>query len=255
MSKIVGVVPAAGRGTRLQPLPIPKELFPIGYQEYVIHGEAHRRPKVVSQYVVEAMADAGAERLVFILGEGKHQLMEYYGSGARFGVDCAYVYQEQLSGMPGALALTQSLTQGALVLFGMPDTIFEPVTAYSTVVAAHHERRADVTLGLFPTAYPQKFGMVDFSADGTIRRIVDKPPASDLRFMWGIAVWGDRFAAHLADYVIAHRAGPAELLLGDVFVAASAAGLNVRACPFEQGSYFDIGTPDELDEMIRRFHF
>lgn len=252
--RIVGIIPAAGKGTRLQPLPIPKELFPIGYQDYPIDGVLHKRPKVISQYVVENMAAAGASRVVFVLGEGKHHIMEYYGAGTRFGLECVYVYQERLSGMPGALDLARGIVDGWLVLFGMPDTVFEPTDGYKVLVDVHRRAGNDVTLGLFPTQAPHKFGMVDFAEDGTIRSIVDKPLTSSLRYMWGTAVWGDKFTRLLGEFVAGRLAERREMLLGDAFTAAIEAGLQVRAHAFADGSYLDIGTAEELDETIRRFH-
>lgn len=251
--RLVGLIPAAGRGSRLHPLPIPKELYPMGYQDYLVDGVSQKRLKVVSQYVVESMIDAGAQQLIFILGNGKHQLMEYYGGGSRFGPECVYLFQEELSGMPGALGLARSITRDALVLFGMPDTIFEPRDAYRTLLQTHCQQHNDLTLGLFPTDRPHKGGMVDFDDEGRIRNIIDKPKVSPLKFTWGTALWGDRFSDLLADFVAAHRQ-PSEMLLGDVFMAAIVAGMNVRAWPFKNGSYFDIGTPDELNETIRHFH-
>ena len=53
MKNLIGLMPAAGKGSRLAPFPAPKELFPIGYQDFLIDGIMHRRPKVVSQYLIE----------------------------------------------------------------------------------------------------------------------------------------------------------------------------------------------------------
>ena len=69
--KIVGIVPAAGKGSRLAPFPCPKELFPVGYQDFEVNGVHQKRPKVVSQYLIENIIDAGAGRILFIVGDGK----------------------------------------------------------------------------------------------------------------------------------------------------------------------------------------
>ena len=53
--QLVGIIPAAGRGTRLAPLPFSKELFPLGYQQVKIDDRIQWRPKVVSQYMIEQM--------------------------------------------------------------------------------------------------------------------------------------------------------------------------------------------------------
>ena len=86
---LVGLIPSAGRGSRLAPLPTPKELYPVGYQEIDIDGVIEKRPKVISQYLVENLREAGVERIYIILGEGKSAIMEYYGNGSRFGVEIA----------------------------------------------------------------------------------------------------------------------------------------------------------------------
>ena len=51
--EIVGLIPAAGRATRLAPLPCSKELVPIGFQTAA--DGADRRPKPVSQYLLDRM--------------------------------------------------------------------------------------------------------------------------------------------------------------------------------------------------------
>ena len=127
--KIVGIIPAAGKGTRLSPFPCPKELFPIGYQDYPVNGALQKRPKVISQYLIENIINAGAERIIFILGEDKHDIMRYYGDGSRFGVDIAYLFQEKLLGMPYAMNLAKNWVNHDDVFFGMPDTKKDGVTA------------------------------------------------------------------------------------------------------------------------------
>jgi glucose-1-phosphate thymidylyltransferase len=43
-----------------------------------------------------------------------------------------------------------------------------------------------------------------------------------------------------------------ELAIGDVIQAAIAAGLQVKALPFEEGSYLDIGTPEDLVKAVQQ---
>ena len=52
--RIVGLVPAAGSGTRLSPLPYSKELIPIGMD--LIGDDQVLRPKSVSHYLFERFA-------------------------------------------------------------------------------------------------------------------------------------------------------------------------------------------------------
>src|SRR5438270_13966065 len=59
---MIGIIPAAGAGQRIQPLGFPKELLPVGSR--VLDGV--ERPKAVSEYLVERMIAAGADQICFI---------------------------------------------------------------------------------------------------------------------------------------------------------------------------------------------
>jgi glucose-1-phosphate thymidylyltransferase len=253
-SEIIGIVPAAGKGTRLAPFPSPKELFPIGYQDYRIDGIVQKRPKVISQYLIENIIKAGASKLFIILGEDKHEIMRYYGDGHRFGVEIAYLYQENITGMPGAINLAHNWQNNSTVIFGMPDTIIEPHSFFSDLLKKHVEWKADLTLGLFPTENPSKFGMVDIDEDNNIRKIIDKPKQTSLKYMWGGACWSPVFSNILNSYLEEHRYKGKENLLGDVFTSAIENKLVVKGLLFSDGRYFDIGTADELDLALKKFH-
>ncbi len=250
VARLVGVIPAAGRGSRLAPYPGPKELFPVGWQPYSVDGEVHRRPKVVSQYVVESMADASVDEIFIVVGERKFDLVRYYGSGERFGVRIAYLFQEEPEGMVHALDQAFPWMQCATVLFGMPDTIFHPADALRKLVEIHLARAADLTLGLFSTTRPWKFGMVEIDAAGSVRAHVDKPAQTTLTLMWGLAVWGPNFSNLLHD--VRRSWAPArarrELIFGDVIDEGLARGLRILGHHFADGWYVDIGTYDEIVE-------
>jgi glucose-1-phosphate thymidylyltransferase len=253
VAELVGVIPAAGKGSRLAPYPGPKELFPIGWQPYAVDGQVHRRPKVVSQYVVEGMVAADADALYIVVGERKFDLVRYYGDGRRFGTRIAYLFQEEPEGMVHAVDLAYPWIRQATVLLGMPDTVFYPPDALRRLVGVHAERNADLTLGLFATTRPWKFGMVDLDGSGRVHRHMDKPAHTHLTLMWGLAVWGPEFTELLHETRTSWTPSPqrGELVLGDVFDAALKAGLRVFGHHFENGWYVDIGTCDEIVEAQR----
>lgn len=253
-SNIVAIVPAAGRGSRLAPFPCPKELFPVGYQDININGKKEKRPKVVSQYLIENMVSAGANRVFIILGVDKSDIMTYYGDGKRFGTNISYLYQEKLHGMPSAIDLARPWTNNDTVLFGMPDTIIEPKDAFQQLLAYHKSEDAMLTLGLFPTSNPSKFGMVDVDEDGNVVYTIDKPKETQLKNMWGCACWSPEFSELLDKYLQEKGYKGIEIVLGDVFNYALAKKLNVKALVFDQGKYMDIGTTTELDDALKQFH-
>jgi glucose-1-phosphate thymidylyltransferase len=252
MNNLVGIIPAAGKGTRLAPFPCPKELFPVGFQNFDVNGEMQKRPKVISQYILENMLEAGVKRILFILGEGKSDIMEFYGDGHRFGCEIGYLYQERLNGMPTAINLARPWIGDATVVFGMPDTIIQPTHALKELLEFHQEHDAMLSLGLFPTDQPQKFGMVEFDDDRNVLSTIDKPKDSKLTHMWGCCVWSKQFTDLIDTHLTENEKETKEIVLGDVFDLALEKKQTVKALPID-GSYIDIGTANELNAALAQF--
>src|SRR5919106_4202484 len=70
-----GIVPAAGIGSRIQPLAFSKELLPVGSR---IDGVTER-PRAVSEYLIDRMLVGGAEKICLTIAPGKSDIIEYYG--------------------------------------------------------------------------------------------------------------------------------------------------------------------------------
>src|ERR1051326_1005747 len=89
-----GIIPAAGRGSRIQPLAFSKELLPVGAQ-----GEGvERRPRAVSDYLIERLVAGGATRICFVISPRKSDILEYYG-GAAHGTPICYCVQPEPLGL------------------------------------------------------------------------------------------------------------------------------------------------------------
>src|SRR3954469_6804532 len=93
-----GIIPAAGAGSRIQPLAFSKELLPVGSR--LENGV--ERPRAVSEYLVERMASGGATQICFVISPGKSDIFSYYGAGI-CGVDFAYVMQPKPGGLCDAI--------------------------------------------------------------------------------------------------------------------------------------------------------
>lgn len=259
MTELVGIVPAAGRGHRLAPYPFPKELFPVGYQIIEIENTPQKRPKVVSQYLIEALVAAGVSRIIIIIGPGKLEIVEYFRGGEAYGVPIAYVFQSEAKGMPYALDLAAPWLKGhETILMGMPDTIFEPRDAFQKLLRAHQVWASDLTLGLFPTNSPHKFGMIGLDDDYNVVEHIDKPVTTHLKWLWGIACWGPRFTALIHEVLESHGADiikqkKREVVLGDIFDIAISRKFRVKGLPFEDGQYIDIGTYEDLRRALQLY--
>ncbi|GIG56149.1 nucleotidyltransferase [Longispora fulva] len=248
-SRRFGVVPAAGTGSRLRPYRAPKELIQVGYRTV----DGRPLPKAAVEHVLGAMGRAGVDSAVLVLSPEKTELLRYLGSGRHLGLDLGYVCQEEPLGLPHALDLAYPFVADGTVCMGMADTVFTPDDCYARLLEFHDRHRADLSLGVFPTENPRALAPVVIEP-GTHRvlAIVDKPEHPPAENTWGIAVWSPAFTRLLHDVVGSARPGQGELVLTDVFVAAVAAGLTVRALPFTDGEFFDIGTPEGVLRVRER---
>ena len=244
-TELIGLVPAAGKGLRLG-LPYPKELYPIIQDN---------RYKPVAQHVIENLVAAGARHVVMVVNETKHQLIGYFGSGKRFDCHLSYVFQEHVTagikasgGLAEALDAAYHLTRGKDVLFGMADTIVQPVEAFRSAFAGDCSG-ADVVLGLFDTDHPEKFGMVQLDARRRVERVIDKPERTGLRTMWGFILWRPRFGEFLHEQ-LTRSVG---IDFAGVLNAAIDEGLMVMGAHVEGGVYIDVGTYEEIQRLEQRY--
>jgi hypothetical protein len=110
---IYGLLPVGGKGMRLA-LPFPKELLPQkGFNRY----------NPIINHVVGKMEDAGAERIVFVHGEEFKEGIRSHYSGPN------YIHIKQTK--PGFAMVLKDFVDAIplkdedIVLFGLPDSIFE----------------------------------------------------------------------------------------------------------------------------------
>jgi glucose-1-phosphate thymidylyltransferase len=244
----VGLIPAAGRASRIAPLPCSKEIFPVGFSR--TDGPAAPRP--VCADLLAAMGRAGAGRACMVIRPEKTDIPARLGDGDRFGPRLAYLVTEPTRGAPETVDRAYPFVRDALVLFGFPDIRFQPGDAFVRLLERRKAARADAALGLFRATRPEKMDMVALDDAGRVREIHVKPRRTDLVWTWILAVWTPDFSAFLHDSVRNRRGeAKAEWHVGEVFRAAMTAGMAVAALTFEDGSYVDIGTPDDLVRAVR----
>ncbi len=244
--EIVGVIPAAGKGARLN-LPFSKELFPLPV------GNHNKKIVPVIGYLLSRIREAGVKKVFTIVSKEKKDLIRYLGSGKDFDLQFCYLIQEQARGMPEAISLTKNwINQDTIVLFGMPDTIFFPQDSMCIILDKLLSSQADLVLGLFPTQKPNYFGLVDFDKNNRAIDFLDKPFSSHLKFLWGIGCWKFSFMEFLSYYVQKNNNSETELLLSNVFKEALNQQLDIIVHPFEQGEYYDIGIVPEIPIVVKR---
>lgn len=233
-----GIVPAAGRGSRMQPLAFSKELLPVGSR---LDGDVER-PCAVSEYLLERMIRAGADKICFVISPGKSDIMEYYG-GAYADAVVAYVVQPEPSGLCDAIFRAAPLVRPEEpVVIGLPDTIWFPEAGLAEL--------PDDTLAflLFPVEQPEFFDAVVLDEDGAVREIQVKSPAARSNWIWGALRMPGRVLEELRALWL--RRDKQDEYMGTLVNAYLASG--GRAVGVRSGqAYVDVGTLNGYREAGR----
>jgi dTDP-glucose pyrophosphorylase len=225
-----GVIPAAGNGTRIQPLAFSKELLPVGGRL----DEMTERPKAVSEYLVERMIRAGADKICFVISPGKSDIVEYYGSGRVAAAEIAYVVQPEAVGLCDAIFHARTVVPGdEPVMVGLPDTIWFPQDALAELPDDK------LSFLLFPVEEPQFFDAVVTDEQDRVIEIQVKSAQARSNWIWGAFKMPGHVFHELASFWRA-RPEPDEYIgtLVNAWLAQGGEAVGVRA----GRSYFDVGT-------------
>jgi dTDP-glucose pyrophosphorylase len=172
---IWGIIPAAGRGSRIQPLAFSKELLPVGSRME----SGTERPRAVSEYLVERMILGGATKICFVISPGKSDILSYYGSGYDIAA-FAYVVQPQASGLCDAMFRAIPLiSPEETVVVGLPDTVWLPKGALAELPGDQ------LSFLLFPVDQPQFFDAVVLDEANAVRQIQVKQSDAISHWIWG----------------------------------------------------------------------
>jgi dTDP-glucose pyrophosphorylase len=233
-----GIVPAAGSGTRIQPLAFSKELLPVGSRRE----DGIERPRAVSEYLVERMTGAGADRICFVISPTKSDILRYYGS--RFGqAHVVYAVQSEPRGLCDAIFQAMPLiAPGETVLVGLPDTVWFPDDGF---MALPHDCLAML---LFPVDRPELFDAVITAPDGRVVEVQVKQPDPASFWVWG-AFKMPGVVLHELHRLWCERQQQDEYLgtLINAYIARGGQAHGIRA----GRAYVDVGTLNGYREALR----
>jgi dTDP-glucose pyrophosphorylase len=229
---MIGIIPAAGEGQRIQPLGCSKELLPVKSR----HIEGVERPKAVSEYLVERMIAAGATQICMVISPEKTDIVRYY-SERDYAAEIFYAVQKAPLGLCDALFRGESFARAHReVLIGLPDTIWFPENAY---LPALDFRDAAINLVCFPVLDPSPFDAVISDELGYVRRVEVKNEDAHSHWVWGaVTATGEAFHQLKLLWEARHRE---DQFLGGLLNAFMDAGNLVRAALCGE-TYMDVGT-------------
>ncbi len=222
---------------------------------------ADRRPKPVSQYLLERMRLAGAGKAFFIARPGKWDIADYYGDGSRIGLPIGYLHVGAPWGPPFTLTQAAPFIGDATVVFGFPDILIDPPDSFSPLLTRMDDTGADIVLGLFRCRADEPGDVVLTDDHGRVVSLETKeerPVRPSQYVCWMFAAWRATFTAFLVAHcrVLAAQAQASvaaspfakapEWPVGAVISAAIRSGLHVDSVFFPSGSFLDVGTPEGI---------
>ncbi len=153
------LVMAGGYGTRLQPLTQerPKSMLPVG-------------DKPLLEVIVDQLQQAGIRRVNLATHYKADVIEQHFGDGSGFGVDIAYINEDEPLGTAGALARMPPSDEPILVMNG---DILSRINLVA-MLDFHRSNGADLTVAVRPYALQVPYGVVR-SEGITVTAIEEKP--------------------------------------------------------------------------------
>ena len=164
MSARKGIILAGGSGTRLYPitLGVSKQLLPI-YDKPMIY------------YPLSTLMLAGIREICMITTpQDRAQFERTLGDGSQWGISLSYVEQPSPDGLAQAYLLAEDFLAGAPSAMVLGDNIFFGHGLPDLMAEADQQSVGGTVFG-YHVSDPERYGVVDFDADGAVRAIIEKP--------------------------------------------------------------------------------
>lgn len=167
-NSLKAMVLAAGVGSRLDPLTsqIPKPLVPVGNVP-------------VMEHIIKLLARHQFKDIHANLHYMPEKIVEYFGTGERWGLNLSFKHEPKLSGDAGGVrACRQYLSDGTFIVL-MGDLLTD--ADLSTIIEQHKAKKALASIAIkkVPTEDLPRFGVVVTNKDGFITGFQEKPQPED----------------------------------------------------------------------------
>ena len=159
-----GIILAGGSGTRLYPITmgLSKQLLPL-YDKPMIY------------YPLSVLMLAGIREIAIITTpQDADQFRRLLGDGAQWGLEFTFIEQPSPDGLAQAYLLAEDFLEGAPSAMVLGDNVFFGHGLPEVLASADATETGGTVFG-YRVADPERYGVVDFGADGAVRRIIEKP--------------------------------------------------------------------------------
>lgn len=236
-----GVIPAAGKGTRMEPFTdaYPKELLPVGEKAVIEHG-------------IEDMKKAGITDIVIVVGWKQHAILDYLGSGKKLGVQLTYVVQDERDGLATAIQAAEHVVEDESFAVVLGDNYVDCKDALKNLVDFHKDREFLTTIGSFKPDDVTSYGVLETGEGNKVEGMVEKPSKeeapSDIAISGMYVFEPEIFNA--IDEIEKGKGGEYQLTDAIDLLRKETGKVGYQNI---KGSRIDVGTPERLRKANREF--
>ncbi|MDX1976170.1 MAG: NDP-sugar synthase [Pseudanabaenaceae cyanobacterium bins.68] len=233
------VIIAGGKGTRLRPLTYgcPKPMLPLFDRPFLV-------------WLIERCRQAGIVDILLNVHYQAQQVIDYFGTGDRFGVQIRYIQESTPLDTAGAVKLAEPWFTGQpLVVFNADILTDLDLTA---LITFHRDSQAQVTLALTRVADITPFGLVELDQNRQVLAFREKPTSEQaLVFLsQGINTINAGTYVIQPDLFLPYLAGEPLSFERVFFPEVLAQGAKVMGF-VHQGYWLDIGNPQKYWQAHR----